>query len=103
MKPRGPNENTKAIEVVNGGEISGSNVATSSSRTANRRALRPFDGEGEQEAEQRAAARRPASRATGCCRSARRLLWLLDGGYQRRQGEAAVVAEGARPAASSSG
>ena len=30
MKPRGPKENTKAIEVVKGGEISGSSVATSS-------------------------------------------------------------------------
>jgi len=35
IKPRGPNENTKAIEVVNGGEISGSRVAMSSSRIQN--------------------------------------------------------------------
>src|ERR1700738_2010415 len=35
MKPRGPNENTNAIEVVKGGEISGSNVATSRSFTQN--------------------------------------------------------------------
>src|SRR5205809_739507 len=32
MNPRGPNENTKAIDVVKGGEISGSSVAISSNR-----------------------------------------------------------------------
>ena len=34
IRPRGPNENTIAIDVVNGGEISGSNVARSISREA---------------------------------------------------------------------
>ena len=32
IRPRGPNENTIAIEVVNGGEISGRNVARSISQ-----------------------------------------------------------------------
>ena len=39
IRPRGPNENTNAIEVVNGGEISGRKVKKSIRRDT-RRALR---------------------------------------------------------------
>ena len=54
MRPRGPNENTKAIEVVKGGEISGRKVKKSISRDERRRARDPLHGEGEDQPEQRA-------------------------------------------------
>ena len=90
MKPRGPNENTKAIEVVKGGEISGSRVAISSSFAERRRAAvrstvkanrKPstVPQNADQRCQQEAVAERPQIALAG------------DGGNERGEGESVVV------------
>ena len=66
MRPRGPNEKMKEIEVVKGGEMSGSKVAASMRRTHPGRKFAAHHGEGEQEAQRRADQAHQRCQAAGC-------------------------------------
>ena len=96
MRPRGPNEKMKAIDVVNGGEISGSKAAASRRRqpVAGRKPARAR-GQGEQEAQRRAHQADQRCRGSGCSAKAARWLGsprIASSGARR---EAALVDEGA--------
>ena len=103
ISPRGPNEKIIAIEVVNGGETSGSNVAASITRTQRAAAGSRGCREGEQEAERRADDADQRAEQQAVAESARWCRLRQHAASSGASVEPAVVDERARRAASASG